>query len=236
MKTLTARQEAKLNMYDVVIAACDANAAAVDSNTAFKTAIGEFKTLVGQIHAAAPSSAAVITGLAEDKKTQKKNLSRTTAVLAGQIFAYASKTKNVVLKEAADFSESDIYRIKDGEFAARCQTIHDLGAENKTELADYGVTDANLTALQTAVNAYAQTAPKPRTAIAERSTIKSNIKQLFAAADALLTEQTDKIAENLTKDFPDFVNTYKSARVIIDPKSNKKESGTGTPGGISTPT
>lgn len=236
MKALTVRQERKLDMYEVVIAECEANTAAVDSNTAFKTAIGELKTIVGQIRAAVPSSSAVTTGLAENKRTQKQNLSRRAAVIAGQVFAYASKTKNEVLKQASDFSETDIKRLKDGAFVARCQTIHDLGAENKNALKDYGVKDADLTALQTAIEEYMPTAAKPRTAIAERSTVKANLKQLFAEADQLLLEQTDKIAENLTETFPDFVSTYNNARTIIDPKSNKKDTGTATPGNTNPPT
>lgn len=124
-----------------------------------------------------------------------------------------------------NFSSSDIYRIKDGEFSARCQTIHERGAANIAALADFGVTNAALTALQAAIEDYAASVPKPRSAITDRATVKRNIKNLFFDADDILIEQMDKLVEAMSKTQPDFANTYKSARVIIDPKP-KKKSGT----------
>ena len=236
MNILTARQESKNNMYDVVIIQCDANSAIVNTNAALASAFAEFKTIAANINTAAQSSAAVTTGLATDKKVSKNTLSRTASIIAGQIFAYAAKNKNNELKEAVNFSATDLRRLKDGELVPRCQTIHDLGTANLAVLADYGVTNAALTGLQTEIQAYAESVPKPRAALTDRSTVKLNIKNLFKEADALLVEQMDKLVETMSKTEPDFVNTYKSARVIIDPKSNKKESGTGTPGGTTPPT
>lgn len=228
MKTLTSKQEKKLNMCDLVIVKCDENATVVNTTPALAAALDEFKAKIALIHAAAPTSANVITGFATDKTAQKKSVSQMAAVIAGQIYAYASKNKNPVLKEAVDFSASDIYRTKDGELAARCQTIHDLGVTNIAALADFGVTNAALTELQTAIQAYVDSAPKPRSAIADRSTVKRNIENLFFEAEDILIEQMDKLVESMSKTQPDFVNTYKSARVIIDPKPKKqKPDGTG---------
>lgn len=231
MKTLNARQEVKLNMYDVVVVKCDENAAVVNKTPALADALDEFKTKVASIHDAAPTSAAVITGFATDKTTHKKTVSELTSFVAGKIYAYAAKTKNPVLKEASDFSLSDLKRTKDGEFAARCQTIHDLGAANIAALADFGLTNASLTELQAAIDSYAASAPKPRAALTDRVTVKFNIRKLFFEADEILAEQMDKIVESMSKTEPDFVNTYFAARVILDPKQKKKKpDGTNTGG------
>lgn len=48
MKTLTSKQEAKLNMCDVVIVKCDENATVVNTTPA----LVEFKAKVATIHAA----------------------------------------------------------------------------------------------------------------------------------------------------------------------------------------
>lgn len=235
MKTLNARQEVKLNMYDVVIVKCDDNAAVVNKTPALAGALDEFKTKVASIHAAAPTSAAVITGFATDKTTHKKNVSELASFVAGKIYAYGAKTKNPVLKEAADFSLSDLKRTKDGEFAARCQTIHDLGAENITVLADFGLKPTDLTELQTAIDSYAASAPKPRAALTDRVTVKQNIKTLFTEADEILSEQMDKLVESMSKTEPDFATTYFAARVIIEPKAKKKPNGTENDGEDDTP-
>lgn len=233
MKILDARQEAKLNMYDVVVLKCDENPLIINANKALGLALADFKTLIANIKSAAQLTSAVLTGIAALKQFSKAEVSEIASVIAGQIFAYASKNQNLQLKAEVDFSETDIRRMKDGEVVLRCQKIHDLGVENLAALDDYGVTAAKLADLQTAINSYAQSAPKPRAAITDRATLKANIRQYFKDADTLLKEQIDKLVEPLAGEFPDFVSTYKNARKIVDPKTFKKE--TGTNGGNPTP-
>lgn len=233
MKIITARQEVKNNMYDVVIDKGNANIAVIGTNVALASAFDEFKTVVAKINLAKQSSAAVTTGLATDKKVSKNTLSRTASIIAGQIFAFAAKNKNNLLKEAVDFSATDLRRLKDEELVPRCQEIHSLGTTNRAALTDYGVTNAALTELQTEIEAYAANVPKPRSAQTDRSTVKLNLKNLFAEADEILVEQMDRLVEAMSKTDPDFVNTYKSARVIIEPKAKKKPDGTN--GGNNTP-
>lgn len=168
MKIITARQEVKNSMYGVVIDKCNANIAIVRTNFALSSAFDEFKTVVAKINLAKQSSAAVTIGLATDKKGSKNALSRTASVIAGQIFAFAAKNKNNLLKEAVDFSATDLRRLKDEELVPRCQEIHDLGAANLAALGDYGVTNTALTGLQTEIEAYAESVPKPRSAQADR--------------------------------------------------------------------
>ena len=98
-----------------------------------------------------------------------------------------------------------------------------------TALKDYGVTGDKLTDLQKAIDNYARSVPKPRT-------VKANIRRYFKDADTILVEQIDKLVETFAEDFPDFVATYKSARVILDPKSKKKTNGTSAQNGSNTPT
>lgn len=227
MKILTSRQEVKRNMYDVVIIKCEENISIISTYPALLAAYNEFKALVDNITAAAPLSAVITTGITADKLVSKTDLSQMTATIAGQIYAYAAKTENNQLRDSVDFSASQLRKLKDGEIAVRCQTIHDLGVANKGALTDYGVTDAKLTALQTAINNFAQNAQKPRSAITDRATVKANIRNYFAQADAILDDQMDKLVETLSADHPDFVSTYKNARIIVDEKTKKKPNGNG---------
>jgi hypothetical protein len=152
MKILTARQEVKRNMYDVVILKCEANLPIITTNAALLAAFNEFKAVIANITSAAPLSAVVTSGITMDKFVSKTDLSQTTAIIAGQIYAYAAKNGNNELKNAVNFSVSDLKRLKDGEIAARCQTIHDLGVTNNNLLKGYGVSDEKLVALQMAID------------------------------------------------------------------------------------
>lgn len=223
MKSLDSRQEAKLNMYQVVQAHCDANTTIIGANIAFSNAFNDFKAKVAQISADAQKSSAVLTGIAADKSVSKQDLSRIGSQIAGLIYAFAAKTENNTLKQAVNFSVSDLSRLKDAEIAPLCQNIHDKGVENLDALKDYGITTAKLAELQTAIDGYTGHVPKPRSAITERATTKANLRQTFKQADAILVEQMDKLVENFTADNPDFVATYKSARVIVDPKTKAKQ-------------
>lgn len=219
MKILDAKQEAKLNMYQVVQALCDANDGIVKTNIAFQSAFADFKAKIAQIVAAAEMTSSVLTGIAADKSVSKQDLSVIAAAIAGLIYAYAAKTTNNTLKQAVNFSLSDISKLKDAEIGPRCQNIHESGVANLAALADFGVTSGKLADLQTAIDAYAAQISKPRTAITERSTIKANIRQYFKDADAILVEQMDKLVIDFKTDNRDFVKNYKSARIIVDPAS-----------------
>ncbi len=210
-------------MYEVVRMCVNDHADIITASPAFVEGFTEFTGVIDGIRANAPLSGAVLTGITQDKRVSKLGLCKICAPLAGFGFAYAAKTKNNTLKAAFDFSENQLKRIKDGEIAARCQAIHDLLLENRGALEPYGVTTAKLTELQNAINDYTATAPKPRTAVTNRSTIKANLRAQFARADEILEDQMDKTIENFTETAPDFVTAYKKARVIVDEKSKPKE-------------
>lgn len=227
VKMLDARQEAKQKMYGVVRTLCADNSSIVDGNLGFKNAVAEFGGVVGQIDSAAQLVGTSLTGITMDKNVSKQDLIAETATMAGRIYAYAAKSGNNTMKQAANYSETDLRRLKDTELAPACQAIHDLAEANKAELKDYGVTAAKLTALQAKITAYAAAVPKPRSAIAGRKTTKEQIKQLFKTADAILAEQMDRLIDDFATDNPEFVAGYRNARMIVDPRTPPKPANPG---------
>ncbi|HEX8249697.1 MAG TPA: carboxypeptidase-like regulatory domain-containing protein [Pyrinomonadaceae bacterium] len=213
---MNSKLQAKLNMYDAVKTVCQDNATTVATINAFKTALDEFKDKISTIKEVAQQKDMATTGIAADKKVRKQNLSRIASAVAGAIYAYAAVTGNNTLKQEVKFKNSDLLRTKDALLAPRCQNIHDLGAANVAALADYGINAAKLTELQTAINDFADAAPKPRAAKTTHSTIVASLTQLFDEADAILTERMDPLIGLFAATNPDFVATYQSARIIVD--------------------
>lgn len=213
---MDSKLEAKLNMYDAVAAVCAGNATTVATINAFKTALDEFKDKIITIKEVAQQKDMAITGAAAAKKARKQDLSRIASAVAGAIYAYAAATANDTLKPEVKFTRNDLLRTKDALLAPRCQNIHDLGAANVAALADYGITAAKLTELQTAIDAFAEAAPKPRAAISTRAAKTATLPQLFNAADAILIDRMDTFIGLFAETNPDFVATYQSARKIID--------------------
>lgn len=229
LMTMDSKQEAKFNMYQVVIMRCDDNIAIVDLNTAFKNAFTDFKAISAQIGAKAQTAGSVITGIAANKSISKNALCSNAARIAGLIYAFASKTGNIELKQAVNFSKTDLMRLKDGEHAPVCQNIHDAGVANKPALADYGVTNAKLAELQTAIDGYTGEVSRPRAAIVDRKVTKAQIKELFKQADAILVEQMDNLIEDFAESNAEFVAQYKAARIIVDPQTTSTPEGANPP-------
>lgn len=223
IKILEKRQEAKLNSFDLLIEYFDENPLIVNENVAFKNAIDEVKPLITKVKEKAPQSAAATEGITTNKRNSKDIVVKKTVTICGSVYAFAAKNGNEEMKVAVDFSETDLNRLKDGELALRCQTIHDLALANKGALEEFGVTTAKLEELQTAITAYAQSVPKPRAAITNRSVIKAEIKQLFVQIDKIFDEQLDKMIETIAETHPNFAANYKAKRKIVDPNPNKKK-------------
>jgi hypothetical protein len=214
---MNAQQEAKLQMYRAVENYCDANAAIIGTNAAFMAAFGDFKAKIAAIIITAQADDVPITGITADKNALKQALCGQAADLASIINAYAATVGNNTLRQQVDFSASALLKTREDLLAPRCQNIHDAGTANLAALADYGVTNQMLTALQTAIDAYAAATPKSRTAINERKTTTANLAAQFKETDGLLETRMDKIVVAFKTNDPDFVRTYEAARRLVKP-------------------
>lgn len=216
---MNARNEAKLNMYRIVKQLCDDNATSVAQVLAFQTSFNIFKAKLSSLILTVASESQVISGITIDKKVAKKNLCQTTADIAALVFAYASSINNNTLKQSVNYPYSDLYKIKDDLLSPTCQNIHALATANATALATYGITAGMLTTFQTAITDYSTAVPKPGTAKSVKATYTKNIRNLIKEIDALLKDQMDKTVVAFKPTKPDFLNSYKTARTIIDPNT-----------------
>lgn len=214
---MNSRQEAKLNMYRSTKQLCDDNATTVATNTAFQTAFNTFKVKLSTLITTATSESQVISGIAVDKSVAKKNLCQLATDISAIVFAYASSINNNTLKNGVNFAYSDLLRLKDDQLPLTCQNIHGLATVNATALTPFGITTAMLTTFQTSITDYSTAVPKPKTAKSVKATFTKNIGILIKDIDAILKDQLDKLVVAFKPTKPDFVNSFKNARVIIDP-------------------
>jgi hypothetical protein len=213
---MNAQTEAKLTMFQAVADHCEENSGIFAENVAFLTAYNNFKAKLAVIISMAQQADLALTGLAAGKKTSKQELCSLAADIAGIIYAFADATANDALKGEVDYTLSDLLKMKDSLLAPRCQNIHDRGFENKEVLKDYGITTAMLTSLQDTITNYTATIPKPRTALSNRKTLNTNLKELFKEADAILENRMDKLIVVFKAANPDFVKTYFTVRQIVN--------------------
>jgi hypothetical protein len=151
------------------------------------------------------------------------------------LHALATKTNDSALQGKVAVELSDLVRVGETVIAPRCQQIHDLANTNQAALADYGVAKEDITALQTAIDAYMPLITKPREAVVGRKEVTGSIAQDEDAADKLLKDELDPAMRKFkTKNAP-FFSEYTSARMIIDLGERHEKAGTPTGGKLATP-
>ena len=222
-KEMTAKQNAKLNMYRATEKHTDDNAAIIAENVAFQTAFNKLKTNIVAITDTARQKSAPLTGVAADKARARKILCETAAKIAGAISAYASATGSETLKHEMNLPVSTLQRSRDEALVPRCQMILDRARSNAAALDNYGIKPAQLTELQTATDNYAAQTTNPRQAVSQRKTVNANLDALFKETDHILKDQMDKLIELYRADHPDFVNTYFETRIIVDPPTRARK-------------
>ncbi|HQU86846.1 MAG TPA: carboxypeptidase-like regulatory domain-containing protein [Pyrinomonadaceae bacterium] len=213
---MNAKQEAKFTMYRTSEQILDANSALTATITALATAIAAFKAIIAQIGETDELVGANLTGIAADKENSKQFLAQFASDIAAIIKAYASATKNQILKAEINFPVTKLTRLRDESLTTACRLIHTRTVENAAELKDFGITNSKITELDTAINEYTAKTQNPRTAVVKRSTQTANLVQLFKQADEILKDQIDGLMKNFRTSNPDIYNDYTNAREIVD--------------------
>lgn len=211
------RQKAKLQMYRTVENVCTGNTEIIETNVAFIAAFNEFKDKIAAISQAAQLDDRRTTGITIDKNIAKRTLCQIAADVSSIISAYAATVGNNTLLKNIEYSVSTLLKMSEDTLPSRCQNIHEAGRVNLVELADYGLTNAHLTALQIAIDDFTAVIAKPRTAISQRKGVTGNLVELFKETDEILDARMDKLIIIFKTAAPDFVRTYESARRIINP-------------------
>lgn len=219
---INAKQNAKLNSFRATEKHIEDNASVISSTPAFQTAFNNLKAKIAAIVDTAQLKSGSLSGIASDKKTAKQNLCKLASTIAGAIYAYASATGNETLQQSMNLPVTTLMRTRDEAVAPLCQMIHDRAESDLENLKDYGIKSAHLTDLQTAIADYFAKSITPRSAVTNRKTVNANINALFKEADEILKNQLDKLIELFRDENPDFVNTYFSTRIIVDPPSRAK--------------
>ena len=223
---MTSKQEAKLNMYNAVLSFCNQNEITVAEIPAFVTAFDNLTAKKNQIDDTAQQEAIIITGITINKANLKSTMITTATSIASAGFAYATSVNNPVLKEKFKYTSSDFQRFKDDELPLIVQNIHDNANSVAAQLVAFGITAPMITAFQTQITNYTNAVPSPRNAAAQRKALRELLVIYFKEADLILKDQMDKLALQYKTSNPEFYNSYRNNRIIINaPTSSSQAAG-----------
>jgi hypothetical protein len=213
---MTDKQENKFSMFLSTEQVCADNTAIWTTVPAFGTAFGTFQTGIVGIQNLRVQQETDLKGIAEDKANKQTALISSALGIAKPIVAYANATNNPQLRQEVDYSESDLTRSRDTDVETICTLIHARANTNAAALVAYGVTAPMITDLGTAITDYHPTIAGPRSAIAVRKQQTAAIEQLIKETNEILTGQLDQLIVLFETSAPEFFNSYKNARIIVD--------------------
>ena len=228
---MTQKQNNSLNMFNAVLQYLNDNNAEWNANTLISSGIKAFSNSVDTIN----KQAATQTGSNKKGYTTKKdqdleNLVMLAYKLALRVKNYAVNINDAVLKQAVNFSRTELEAGKEKDIVDRCNNIIDKANSIVAAApAEYKITPDLIAQVTTAANAI-----EPDTA--ERDVIGGThtgatmqISTLFTTARTNLHTLDDLIEGDADDDSSEFVTNYFIMRRTVDRKGGgKKDDGKGS--------
>lgn len=214
---MTNIQSNKMNMYNSVVSYLGENETVTSTIPAFANILTGFEDKVKEIIDTEAMRELITAGKTLDKNQEKDELIALMLKVMSGLNVYATIAGNNEVKQATDYTESDLRQgLRDNELLEKGYSVYNVAKDLKTELADYGVTDADVEAVKSNADEFAQAMGIKGAANAESKQTTATLKELFAQADDMLYDRLDKLAAVLKGGNERFYDGYKNARQIID--------------------
>ncbi len=216
-------------MFYAVKDTCETHIAIWTPLVPYATAHGEFLANLGLIEDNTEKQELQLDGIATNKRERRDVMVALTLAVAQAAYALATDTGDPELKAKMNYSRSDLLEGRDTVIGQRCQGVHTEANAVAGSLVAYGVTAADLTALQTAINKYVAVVSAPRTAITIRKGATAAIETLTRENLTILNERMDKLMVTFKTTAPSFYQAYFDARIIVDLGGKEEEPEPPTP-------
>jgi len=214
MKT---RDTNRLNMTRTTNGFCDDHAADTASITDYGPIVLQSKGKVVLIDALDQIAQGTTKGVTTDTNLLRLIMEQLTFKLISGLLSLAGKTNNNTMKEAANYSLSDLKKLKKDEVDDVCEEIHDLADTNSAALVSQGIVAADITDAETAIGIYRVAMDNPRAKKIEIKEANRKIPIMISEIVAdLFVKRLDPLTDTLRYSKPDYWNAYQSARENID--------------------
>ena len=209
-------QENKLSMYFAIQKVCTDNNGVWNGLPAFVSTFGEFETVIQSIQDIRLVQEQDTKGVTQDKQSAGEILIEQALIVSTAVHAYATDVNNNTLREKVNYSPSDLKIARDTIIIDMCQLVHNEANNVLADLADYGITAAELTDLQGKLDDYEAIVAGPRDAITDRASATAELESLFVTGDDVLNNKLDKLMTQFKQSDPGFHVQFYSSRKIVD--------------------
>jgi hypothetical protein len=210
------RQNAKLNMAQRVSDTFKRNQASYTNISPMVSAVSELNAHIANIREVQKEHVEVnIPAASLEKRLAERQMIEQSVKMINALYVIGFTTNNNELITLQSISESSFYNSTNNASLALARRILDLTRQYASELVNYGITQTEITSLETAISNFHSLISKPMDTIGERKQKTTNLAQLFASLDSIFYDKLDKLMVLFKKTNPEFYGEYRTARNII---------------------
>ena len=207
----------KFNSFKLPLDHLEENEDIVKNNAPLMAAIATAKSYVSGILFHNEVATAKSGGAVEGKKFDQGRLAENAYIVAGAISSWAATQGNEELKEAMNFSRSELTYGTDKEITERCGLIKTNAEKFKDALAAAGYSATLLDNFIRTMNDFGNSVNRPRELKVEKKEARGVVKRLIKECDKHFKEHLDKLLASYKPTDRSFHDQYLLKRVIINP-------------------
>lgn len=210
------RQINKSRMFDTVDSVLDKNVELFAMLPELISAHHKLKDGIALILQYRRIQEAETSGLTTSKELVKADFINCILKFSAALRAYATSIKNEDLKAKAHYALTDLKKSPDPILFDIGALLLSLANPLKTVLTKYSIGENEIAEMETLLPAFKLAYPQQRVATTESKMSTDNIDKVYKSMDKLLKDVIDELMLPFQFSQPDFYNTYKNARIIVN--------------------
>lgn len=155
-----------------------------------------------------------VSGHAIAKSRTRETLEGQALKLSNAIASYALINNDYVLQKKADFPTSAWYKFSEEELITQATIIKNLATPLSANLAAFGATASDVTAIATTINSFTDIISNPTLALDQRKIDNHKVVVILDEIKTVMTEKTDVLMRSFEVNNPSLYSLYLSARAI----------------------
>ena len=206
----------RTEMFSTVSAYLDRNKALYTGIKAVNDTVVALNSAIARIADKMRRQQTPTAGATDEKAQVRLGFEEKILETADQLAALADAKKDMNLAAQVELTLSALDKLADDDLEETGKRVSALAVTNLALLADYGIVQADVTALDALTTKFHGAKSAPRAAIAGRAGETETLPVEISNTTSLLRNRLDKLMTRYKKTQPEFYAGYRSARVIVD--------------------
>ncbi len=206
----------RTGMFSTVSAYMNTNKSLWSGVKAISDTVDDLDSGIADISDSAGKQQTPVTGAAAQKAQVRHSYEEQILFIADQLAAFAEVSSDAELAGKVELSLSSLDKLADDDLEETGTLIANLAMLKLADLADYGITQADIDALKSLTTQFHAAKTSPREAVASRSGETNTLPDKIAEVTSILRNRLDKLMTRFKTSNAQFYTGYLTARVVVD--------------------